>query len=94
MNPQQGPQPDVWDVELARFRAEFGRRLAGALDGRSLRGTAKEAGITHPTLHRLLRGQVMPDVGTILRLERVLGVDLWPSSGGIGEHGQDLGTRP
>ena len=30
MNPQQGPQPDDWDVELARFRAEFGQKIVRA----------------------------------------------------------------
>ena len=66
------------DTELDRFREDFARRLRLAIGDRTLRSVAREAGISHPTLHRLLRAQVMPDVQTIIRLERVLDVQLWP----------------
>jgi len=45
---------------------------------RSLRHVATEAGTTHTTLGRTLRGETFPDVDTLAQLQAVLGVHLWP----------------
>ncbi|WP_158613392.1 helix-turn-helix transcriptional regulator [Frigoribacterium sp. PhB160] len=39
---------------------------------------AEAAGVTHTTLLSVLAGQVWPDLETIAKLERGLGVALWP----------------
>jgi transcriptional regulator with XRE-family HTH domain len=56
------------------------RRLDAALAaaGMSGRGAASAAGLSHSTVQRVLRGEVLPDLGTIARLEVALGVDLYP----------------
>lgn len=60
--------------------AAIASALVGALqsDGRSIRAVARDAGIAHPSITRLLHGQSVPDSVTITQLEATLGVDLWP----------------
>lgn len=62
--------------------AEVARRfvvaLNGALNGRSVRSIAADAGLTHGALNKLLAGRSWPNLLTIARLERALGADLWP----------------
>lgn len=65
--------------EVAR---QFVLNLRTAMDGRSLRSVAADAGIGHVTLQRVLTGQAWPDLATIARLEAGLRVDLWPRSMG------------
>ena len=59
--------------------AVFARRLAVAVEGRSLRQVAAAAGLRHPTVAALLRGESWPDVVSVVRLEDALEADLWPS---------------
>jgi len=65
-------------ARLERFQSEFARRLTAAMVGRSMRSVAMEAGLTHPTLRRILHEHGLPDVETIVRLEIALDVRLWP----------------
>lgn len=62
----------------ARYAAEVARRLANAMEGQSLRATAREAGLDHTTVRALVEGVRWPDLITIARLEQALGVRLWP----------------
>lgn len=63
------------DVEHVRRIAET---LANEVEGRSIRSVAAQAGITHQALADLLAGRTWPEVITIARIERGLGVRLWP----------------
>ena len=65
----------------AHFARAFVRRLDTALadTGLSGRAVAGIAGVAHTTVQRVLRGEVLPDLGTIARLEVALGVDLYPA---------------
>jgi ribosome-binding protein aMBF1 (putative translation factor) len=58
--------------------AEIARRLRTELDGRSISAVSREAGLTRSTIQDLISGRVVPDVVTLVKLERVLGVRLWP----------------
>lgn len=60
------------------YAAEVSRRLAAAVDGRSLRDVAAEADLDHTTLWAVLRGDRWPDLVTLAKLESALGVRLWP----------------
>lgn len=60
------------------WAAEISRRLGAALVGRSKAAVAKEAGIARSTLYDVLGGETWPDLATIVGLEEVLGVTLWP----------------
>lgn len=46
--------------------------------GIGLRALGDRAGVSHATISRLLRGMVLPDVGTLARLEVAMRRDLWP----------------
>lgn len=67
----EGPAPVLYAAEVAR-------RLATAVDGRSLRDVAAEADLDHTTLWAVLRGDRWPDLVTLAKLETALGVRLWP----------------
>lgn len=68
-------QPSVDPVgEIAR---QFVLQLRAALGGRSVRSVAREAGLDHATVVRVLAGQVWPDLATIARLELALDASLW-----------------
>ncbi|MFF2388968.1 helix-turn-helix domain-containing protein [Agromyces sp. NPDC058104] len=45
---------------------------------RSIRETARLAGLSHAALVRYLAGETWPDLYAIARLEAALGLDLWP----------------
>lgn len=65
----------------AVYGREFTRRLRAALKERGsppLREIEREAAVSRRTVERTLRGEVLPDFGAMARLERWLGVDLWP----------------
>jgi len=72
-----GPCEDV-DAEGVRLLAVATRKHVGQGRAWTLRGAAEAAGVDHSALSRLLNGQAWPDARTILRLERGLGVRLWP----------------
>jgi lambda repressor-like predicted transcriptional regulator len=77
--------PAPWPEEpSADAPAEKTRRLVlnlrAAMNGRSLRSVAADAGLGHVTLQRVLSGQAWPDAQTIAKLEDGLSANLWPSS--------------
>lgn len=47
--------------------------------GESLRGVARLAGIDAGSLSRMMNGQTVPDMGTVVALETALNTDLWPT---------------
>jgi len=53
--------------------------LHDAMEGRSLRSVAEDAGIHHVTLLKILHGRAWPDLATISRLEIGLNADLYPT---------------
>ncbi|MGA5205217.1 helix-turn-helix domain-containing protein [Streptomyces variegatus] len=64
----------------AHYGQAFARNLAGAMEASEigLRALGDKAGVSHATISRLLRGMVLPDMGTLARLEVALGTGLWP----------------
>ncbi|GAB3167625.1 hypothetical protein GCM10027258_93280 [Amycolatopsis stemonae] len=64
----------------AHFGLAFAQRLYAALaiSGMSGRAAAAAAGLSHATVQRVLRGEVLPDLGTLARLEVALSADLYP----------------
>ena len=74
---------DSWpDVPSIDPTAEVARQLAEnlrlAIGDRSVRSVARDADVDHATISAILRGRTWPDLYTIAKLERGLGVDLWP----------------
>ncbi|MFB6981582.1 helix-turn-helix domain-containing protein [Streptomyces scopuliridis] len=65
----------------ARFGLAFAQNLYTAMVRRGLsdRALAKLAGMSHNTIGRLVRGEVLPDLGTIARLEVAIESDLYPA---------------
>ncbi|WP_327378752.1 helix-turn-helix transcriptional regulator (plasmid) [Streptomyces sp. NBC_01216] len=65
--------------------AAYGQAMASNLAeamkirGFGLRRLGEEAGVAHTTIGRVLRGEVLPDVGTLARLECVLDTQIWPA---------------
>lgn len=57
------------------------RRLTEAMADRSVPDLAAAAGVHHRTLYALIAGERVPDAATVAKLERELGVDLWPRLG-------------
>ncbi|MFJ8041240.1 multiprotein-bridging factor 1 family protein [Kitasatospora sp. NPDC096147] len=47
--------------------------------GLSNRALASQAGISDMAIGRILKGLVLPDIGTVSRLEAVLEADLYPA---------------
>lgn len=84
---------DAWPYAAlppdAPASAHYGQALARnlenalAVSGYSLRALAEDTGITHSTISRVLHGRVLPDLGTIARLEVVFGFQLWPGPGAL-----------
>ncbi|MGW6742531.1 helix-turn-helix domain-containing protein [Streptomyces sp. NPDC055025] len=64
----------------AHYGQAFARNLAQAMatSDIGLRALGERAGVSHATISRLLRGMVLPDLGTLARLEAALGTGLWP----------------
>jgi len=52
--------------------------LSAALEGRSKKDVAEAARIERSTLYDILTGRSWPDTVTLVKLETVLGVTLWP----------------
>lgn len=67
----------------ALYGQALARNLEHALDvsGHSLRSLAEATGVTHSTISRVLNGKVLPDLGTIARLEDVFRFQIWPGPG-------------
>ncbi|WP_328494663.1 helix-turn-helix transcriptional regulator [Streptomyces sp. NBC_00414] len=49
----------------------------------SLRGLAEIASVAHSTVARVLNGDVLPDIGTLTRLEDALDHQLWPGPSAV-----------
>ncbi|GGN64781.1 hypothetical protein GCM10012285_67090 [Streptomyces kronopolitis] len=64
----------------AYYGQSLSRNLARAMasTGHTLRSLAEVTGLTHSTISRVLNGRVMPDLGTLARLEAAFGFQLWP----------------
>jgi hypothetical protein len=62
----------------AAYAAEISKRLAAGLGSRSKSEVAASAELARSTLHDLLTGRTWPDVVSLVQLESVLGVKLWP----------------
>lgn len=60
------------------WAAEISRRLAAALAGRSKTAVAAELGMARSTLYDIVSGETWPDIATIVALEELLEVQLWP----------------
>ncbi|MFJ2872847.1 helix-turn-helix domain-containing protein [Streptomyces sp. NPDC087298] len=81
-----GQWPDVTLAPDAPLTAHYGvalaRRLAAVMKDRSLsdRAVARLSGMSHNTIGRIARGEVLPDLGTVARLEVALQTSLWPST--------------
>lgn len=63
------------DAEFVRLLVESLREAMGEW---SIRRTAEAAGMDHGIVTRLLAGKTWPEAVTVARLERGLGVRLWP----------------
>ncbi|MFF8786678.1 helix-turn-helix domain-containing protein [Streptomyces sp. NPDC015125] len=64
----------------AFYGQEVAKKLARAMEEHEfgLRRLGEEAGVAHTTIGRIIRGQVLPDIGTLARLEMTLETVLWP----------------
>jgi ribosome-binding protein aMBF1 (putative translation factor) len=68
----------------APVSAHYGQALARNLEralassGQSMRTLADATGITHSTISRVINGRVLPDLGTLARLEAAFGFQVWP----------------
>ncbi|TJZ99984.1 helix-turn-helix transcriptional regulator [Actinacidiphila oryziradicis] len=71
----------VEDAPVSAYYGQaFARKLAEAMATSEigLRTLGDKAGVSHATISRLLRGMVLPDIGTVARLEVALRTGLWP----------------
>ncbi|MEU6980758.1 helix-turn-helix transcriptional regulator [Streptomyces sp. NPDC046371] len=79
-----GTWPHAALADDAPVSAHYGQALARNLEramtatGHTLRTLAEVTGVTHSTVSRVANGRVMPDLGTIARLEAAFGFQLWP----------------
>ncbi|WP_193241554.1 helix-turn-helix domain-containing protein [Streptomyces phaeolivaceus] len=84
-----GPWPQVVLAPTAPLSAHCGLLLARDLDRTmrsrelSLRGLAEMAQVAHSTVARVLNGEVLPDIGTLTRLEDALDLQLWPGPAAV-----------
>lgn len=80
----EGVWPDAVLAADAPVSAFYGQTLAANLQkvmearGLTLRVLGDKSGVAHTTVSRVLRGRVLPDMGTIARLEATLGVQVFP----------------
>ncbi|MFI1203505.1 multiprotein-bridging factor 1 family protein [Streptomyces sp. NPDC020883] len=71
--------------EDAPIGAHYGLVLARRLDtlakkqGLSHRALSGKAGLSNPTVGRIVRGELYPDLATLARLESALGANLYPA---------------
>ena len=71
----------VEDTPLVIVYAQLiSRRVAEALPNRQQRRVANETGMARSTLNDLLSGRRMPDLVSIVKLEKYLGTRLWPTA--------------
>ncbi|MGK5640532.1 helix-turn-helix domain-containing protein [Streptomyces sp. URMC 126] len=72
------------------------RDLAQLMDARglSLRSLSAAAGIAHSTVARVLTGEVLPDIGTLTRLEDALDHQLWPGPHAVRAAARTTGQAP
>lgn len=63
------------DAETARMLV---LHLLAAMDGRSVRSMAREAGLDEKTLRKIIAGLSWPDLRSIARLEEATGRKLFP----------------
>lgn len=65
----------------AHYGQEVARRLRSVMDDQGLtsRPLAQRSGLSKNTISRTLNGQVLPDLGTLARLEAALGTSLYPT---------------
>jgi len=68
------PSPDP----VGEVGRQISIRLRAAIGKRTLRAVASSIGMNHSTLVGILDGTSWPDAETLARLERGLGVDIWP----------------
>ncbi|WP_433531274.1 helix-turn-helix domain-containing protein [Micromonospora sp. CA-263727] len=82
--PEATLRPDA--PASAHYSQALAHRLETAMRARpvSIRGLAKLAGLTHPTIISALRGDKYPDLRTLACLEVALGVELYPA--GLYQH--------
>ena len=81
----------------ASYGQALARNLMAALQesGLGQRSLAIRAGVAHTTISRVLRGEVLPDIGTLARLEAALGAELWPGLSAIkGTAAYGVGHKP
>lgn len=80
----EGTWPAAVLARDAPVSAHYGQALAANLQQTmsttrcTLRRLAQTSGVAHTTISRVLRGEVLPDMGTIARLEAALGVQVFP----------------
>lgn len=69
----------------AHYGQALARNLGNALtvSGYSLRTLAEVTGVNHSTISRVINGKVMPDLGTLARLEAAFGFQVWPGPGAL-----------
>ncbi|WP_290472745.1 helix-turn-helix transcriptional regulator [Leifsonia sp. 71-9] len=84
-NPNAG-SVETWpntklDDPIHETARQFVLNVRKAMGDASVRATAGAAGIDHNTLRYVLSGESWPDLIVISRLERSLGVRLWPDAG-------------
>lgn len=60
------------------YAKEISKRLGAALAERNQSAAAEQADLARSTLHDILTGRTWPDVVTLAKFERLLGVRLWP----------------
>ncbi|MEU5429766.1 helix-turn-helix domain-containing protein [Streptomyces sp. NPDC020799] len=65
----------------AHYGQEVARRLRTAMDQQAVsqRTLAKLCAVAQATISRILHGEVLPDLGTLAKLEAVLNVDVYPT---------------
>lgn len=84
-----GTWPEVTLAVDAPLSAHCGLLLARDLRrtmrscGLSLRGLAEVACVAHSTVARVVNGDVLPDIGTLTRLEDALDHQLWPGPSAV-----------
>ncbi|MCX4906315.1 helix-turn-helix transcriptional regulator [Streptomyces sp. NBC_00878] len=84
-----GDWPEVTLTHDAPLSTHCGLLLASDLNRTmrsrklSLRGLADVASVAHSTVARILNGDVLPDIGTLTRLEDALDHQLWPGPAAI-----------